>query len=55
MIHRELTRTLSIAMILIGIMMVFVTARAGGGIGYLLGALFVLAGAGRLYLVMRRG
>ena len=38
----------------IGIALVVVTARSGGGIGYLLGALFVAAGAGRLYL-LRRG
>jgi hypothetical protein len=53
--YRELTRTLAIAMILIGAAMIFVTARGGGGIGYLLGSLFVFAGVGRLYLVMRRG
>jgi hypothetical protein len=30
------------------------TALAGGGIGYLFGALFIALGAGRLYLVIRR-
>ena len=38
----------------IGIVLIVQTARLGGGIGYLLGALFVAAGAGRLYLLKRR-
>jgi hypothetical protein len=57
MMYRELTRVLALATILVGLAMIVATARHGGGIGYLLGALFVLAGAGRLYLVgvRRRG
>ena len=39
----------------IGIALIVVTALNGGGIGYLLGALFVAAGAARLYLLQRRG
>jgi hypothetical protein len=31
------------------------TARVGGAIGYVLAALFVALGAGRLYLLRRRG
>jgi hypothetical protein len=52
-----LTRLLAIATMLVGVMLLVVTARHGGGVGYLLGALFVAAGAGRLYLVRtgRRG
>src|SRR5207247_4657956 len=38
----------------IGIVLIVQTARLGGGIGYLLGLLFVAAGAGRLYLLKRR-
>jgi hypothetical protein len=38
----------------LGVVILVATARAGGGIGYLLGALFVAAGAGRLYLLRRR-
>jgi hypothetical protein len=38
----------------IGIALVVVTAVRGGGIGYVLGLLFVAAGAGRLYLLSRR-
>jgi hypothetical protein len=38
----------------LGIALVVVTARQGGGLGYLLGALFVALGVGRLVLVRRR-
>jgi len=34
--------------------MISVTAAHGGGVGYLLGALFVAAGVGRVYLLRRR-
>lgn len=44
----------AVAFIGIGIALVVVTAVRGGGIGYLLGALFVAAGAGRLYVMARR-
>ena len=37
----------------IGIGLIVVTATRGGGIGYLLGALFVAAGTARLYLLIR--
>ena len=43
----------AVAFIGIGIALLVVTAVRGGGIGYLLGVLFIAAGAGRLY-VMRR-
>ena len=35
----------------LGAALVVVTAVRGGGAGYLIGALFVLLGAGRLYLL----
>ena len=38
----------------IGFALLVVTALRGGGIGYFLGALFVAAGAGRLYVLVRR-
>ena len=41
------------AFIGIGIALVVVTAVRGGGVGYLLGVLFVAAGAGRLYVLSR--
>ena len=37
----------------IGIALVVETAIVGGGTGYLLGALFVAAGLGRLYVARR--
>jgi hypothetical protein len=38
----------------LGIALLVQTARAGGGIGYVLGALFIALGVGRIYL-RRRG
>ena len=38
----------------LGIALVVQTARYGGGVGYLIGALFLALGAGRLYLLYRR-
>lgn len=52
-VHRHATSVLSAAMLLIGIAMVVSTVARGGGplaIGVLLGVLFVLAGAGRLWI-----
>ena len=37
----------------LGFAILVVTAVAGGGVGYVLGVLFVAAGAGRLYLARR--
>ncbi len=55
MIYREVTRLLAVATMVVGVVLLVVTTRHGGGVGYVIGALFVLAGAGRLYLVTRRG
>jgi hypothetical protein len=45
----------SVAFIGIGVALLVVTTIHGGGaVGFLLGALFIAAGAGRLYL-LRRG
>jgi hypothetical protein len=52
-VHRGATRAMSSLMVLIGVALVAATIARGGGplaIGVLLGVLFVLAGAGRLYL-----
>jgi hypothetical protein len=38
----------------LGAALVVQTARVGGGVGYLLGVLFVALGAGRLYLLRSR-
>jgi hypothetical protein len=44
----------SLAFVGIGVALLVVTALHGGGIGYLLGALFIAAGVGRLTLLRRR-
>ena len=44
---------LSLALVALGVALIVETAVLGGGIGYVLGALFVLAGGGRLYLSLR--
>jgi hypothetical protein len=51
------TRTMSLLMIVIGCAMVIRTIVAGGSaaaLGIILGVLFIAAGAGRLYLQLRR-
>ena len=55
--HRTATQILSTAMLLIGIAMIVVAFAAGGGLlsrGLVIGALFVAAGAGRLWVAARR-
>jgi hypothetical protein len=52
-LRRRTTAALSALMVALGIALCVETAFAGGGIGYLLGALLVLAGAGRLYVLYR--
>jgi hypothetical protein len=49
-----MTRVTSLVLVALGLAMIVVTALHGGGIGILLGALFVLAGAGRFLLARRR-
>jgi hypothetical protein len=51
--YRGATRALAVLTIVLGGAMVVFTARHGGGVGLVLGALFVFAGAGRLYLLRR--
>ena len=38
----------------LGVALIVETAIHGGGVGYLIGLLFVALGAGRLYLLRRR-
>jgi hypothetical protein len=55
-LYSSSTRILSIAMIVIGIALIVRTLAAGGSAiatGIILGILFVLAGAARLYLQLR--
>ncbi len=52
-VHRDATRVMSVLMLVIGIVLVVSTIARGGGpiaLGVLLGILFVLVGAGRLYI-----
>jgi drug/metabolite transporter (DMT)-like permease len=52
------TRVLSVLLVLVGIALVVRTVAAGGGPaarGILLGVLFVVAGAGRLWVSTRSG
>ena len=55
-IHRAAVVVLSIAFVVIGFALLVRTAAEGGGVvGFVLGALFVALGAGRLTLERRRG
>jgi hypothetical protein len=56
-LHRAGTMLLSALMVVVGVAIVVRTLAAGGGalaVGLLLGVLFVLAGAGRLWVTRRR-
>ena len=53
--HRTATAIFSVMFVGIGFALLIVTAIHGGGVfGFVLGALFIAAGSGRLYL-LRRG
>jgi hypothetical protein len=52
--YRGMTALFGLAAIGIGIAILVQTVRHGGGLGYLIGVLFVALGAGRLYLLKRR-
>ena len=52
--YRQLVFVLSVVLVALGMAMIVVTAERGGGIGYLLGVLFVAAGVGRVVLMRRR-
>lgn len=49
-LHGRATIALSLVLVVLGLIALAETAKAGGGVGYLLGALLVLAGGLRLYL-----
>jgi hypothetical protein len=51
--YRGLVTLCAYLLILFGIAMIFVTVRHGGGVGLLLGPLFMAAGAGRLWMLRR--
>jgi len=52
-VPRPVTLVLSVALLVVGLVLVVETAVLGGGIGFLLGALFLVAGILRLYLSRR--
>jgi hypothetical protein len=53
-VYPSLVRVLAFVMIGLGAAMIVVTASRGGGVGLLLGALFIAAGVGRLIMLRRR-
>ncbi len=54
--YRWAVAAFAVAFVGIGVALIAVTAAAGGGVlGFLLGALFVALGAGRLTLLRRGG
>lgn len=53
--YRNLSALLAVTTAVLGVAILVVTAAHGGGSsGYLIGLLFIAAGAGRLYLMRRR-
>jgi len=52
--YRNATFVFGVVAIVLGLAILVQTARHGGGVGYLIGVLFVALGAGRLYLLKHR-
>jgi uncharacterized membrane protein HdeD (DUF308 family) len=52
--YRSATALFGLVAIAIGVALLVETALGGGGVGYILGVLFLALGAGRLYLLWRR-
>ena len=52
--YRTLTTISASLLVALGVVMLVVTLWHGGGVGIVLGVLFVAAGAGRLWLLRRR-
>jgi hypothetical protein len=54
--RRRVTAGVSALIVVLGVVLLIETAAVGGGTtGYILGVLFILAGAGRFYLSRRSG
>jgi uncharacterized membrane protein len=53
-LHRRATLVFGVMVIGLGLALLIRTALAGGGVGLILGALFVALGTGRIYLMRRR-
>jgi len=52
--YRSLVTIFGVIAVGLGVAILVQTARQGGGVGYVIGALFMGLGAGRLYLLYRR-
>ena len=52
--YRNATLVFGVVAVVLGLAILVQTARHGGGVGYLIGALFIALGAGRLYLLKQR-
>jgi hypothetical protein len=52
--YRTLTTISASLLVALGVVMLVVTLWHGGGVGVVLGVLFIAAGAGRLFLLRRR-
>ena len=52
--YRNATLVFGVVAVVLGVAILVQTARHGGGVGYLIGVLFVAVGAGRLYLLKHR-
>ena len=52
--YRTLTRLSATLLVALGVTMLAVTVWHGGGVGLILGLLFVAAGVGRLWLLRRQ-
>ena len=54
MIYRNMVTVMALVMMLLGAAMIVITLTRGFGVGLLLGALFIAAGAGRLWMLRGR-
>ena len=52
--QRRTTLALAALALVLGVVLVVETALLGGGIGFVFGGLLLVAGAGRLYVSLRR-
>jgi hypothetical protein len=53
-VYRSAVLTFGLLAIGLGLALIVETAVYGGGVGYIIGLLFVALGAGRLYLARRK-
>ena len=52
--YRNATLVFGVVAVVLGFAILVQTTRHGGGVGYLIGVLFIALGAGRLYLLKQR-